>query len=188
VFSSAGASTGVGNFNWFRFVESSSPSTTTPYGGTPVALPGTVQAENFDVGAQGAAYLDTAAGNSGKAYRSTDVDVAATRDPSNGGYYVGWTRTGEWLQYTVDVTETRTYALHVRVANAGSGAAFRIEVDGADSTGAVSVPNTGGWDVWQTITLNGIPLSQGTRFIRLVMVAPNAENSGVGNYGYVSFE
>ena len=43
-----------------------------------------------------------------------------------GGSYLGWTREGEWLKYTVNATEARTYALHVRVANVGSGAAFRV--------------------------------------------------------------
>ena len=42
---------------------------------TPAALPGTVQAEDFDDGAAGVAYRDTTSGNSGGQYRSTDVDI-----------------------------------------------------------------------------------------------------------------
>ncbi|HJR58571.1 MAG TPA: carbohydrate-binding domain-containing protein [Vicinamibacterales bacterium] len=187
-----GTSGGVGNYNWFRFVEGTSASPAPPpspaYGGTPVALPGIVQAENFDVGSQGVAYSDASSGNSGGVYRSTDVDIGPTGDPSSGGYYVGWTRVGEWLNYTVNATQTRTYTVNVRLANVGSGATFRIEVDGVDRTGPVSVPNTGGWDVWQTIAVGGIPFNQGEHVIRLVMLTRNAENSGVGNFGYLSLQ
>jgi hypothetical protein len=78
--------------------------------------------------------------------------------------------------------------LNVRAANVGSGAAFRIEVDGIDLTGPLSVPNTGGWDVWRTLTVDGLRLSAGRHVMRLVMLTRNAENSGVGNYGYMTFE
>jgi hypothetical protein len=147
-----------------------------------------VQAENFDNGGEGVAYHDASIGNSGNVYRTTDVDLGPTTDALSGGYYVGWTREGEWLKYTVNATEARAYTLSVRVANVGSGAKFRVEVDGVDATGPVSVPNTSGWDVWQTVSLSGITLSQGPHVIRLVMVTRNVENSGVGNFGYLSFE
>jgi hypothetical protein len=190
VLASVGTGGGVGNFNWFRLVEGtpSPPSSTTPYGGIAVPLPGIVQAENFDIGAEGVAYHDTSAGNNGGVYRSTDVDISPTSDPSSGGYYVGWARVGEWLKYTVNVTETRNYTLNMRVANLGSGATFRVEVDGVDLTGSVSLPDTGGWELWQTLSVSGIPLSKGQRVIRLVMVTRNVENNGVGNYSYFSFE
>ena len=71
-------------------------SGSTPYGGTPAALPGTVQIENFDDGGSGVAYLDTTSGNSGGRYRATDVDIDSTTD-TGGGYNVGSTRPGEWL-------------------------------------------------------------------------------------------
>ena len=187
---SAATSGGVGNYNWFRFVaeDTTPPPPSTPaYGGTPAALPGLVQAENFDEGGQGMAYSDTTGHNSGGVYRTTAVDIGTTADPSSGGHYVGWTRVGEWLQYTVDVTQTRSYTLDVRVANEGSGASFRVEVDGIDRTGPIQLPNTGGWDTWQTLPIRDIPLTSGLRTIRLVMLTRNGENAGVGNFGYLQF-
>jgi hypothetical protein len=189
LFATATSSGAVGNYNWFRFVGSTSSSGTTPYGGTPVPLPGIVQVENYDIGGQGLAFHDTTAGNSGGAHRSDNVDIGPTNDPSSGGYYVGWTRAGEWLKYTVNVTETRDYTLHVRVANAGTGARFRVEVDGVNLTQSVTLPNTGGWEVWQTLTVPiPLSLSQGQHVIRLVMVGSNVENAGVGNYAHLIFE
>lgn len=186
VFENAASSGAAGNYNWFRL--SASPSSP-PLGDTPVALPvalpGVVEAENFDDGAQGTAYYDTSAGNNGGVYRATDVDIAA----HGAGYHVAWARVDEWLKYTVNVTVTRSYTLHMRVANLGSGATFRLEVDGIDMTGPVRLPNTGGWDTWQTITVPlQAPLSEGQRGIRLVMLTRNGENSGVGNYDYFSLQ
>lgn len=191
-FTAVTASRGAaGNYNWFRLAQGTSTETpsssSTPFGGTAAALPGIVQTENFDEGGQGLAYHDASSGNSGGAYRSTDVDVGATADPLSGGHFLGWARVGEWVKYTVNVTATRTYAMSVRVANLGSGATFRIEVDGVDRTGPISVPNTGGWDTWQTIPVP-ISLTQGQCVIRLVMLTPNAENTSVGNFGYFLFE
>jgi hypothetical protein len=186
VLVTVGTGGGAGNYNWFRFVESSPSST--PYGGTAAALPGIVQAQNFDEGGRGLAYYDTTAGNSGGAYRSGDVDLGPTTDAASGGYYVGWTRGGEWLTYTVNATQAKTYTVGVRVANVGNGATFRLEIDGVDRTGPIAVPNTGGWDAWRTIAVDGIPLPQGLHVIRLVMLTRNAENAGVGNFGYLQFQ
>ena len=51
--------------------------------------------------------------------------------------------------------------LEARVASAGQGGAFHVEVDGADATGPMLVPNTGGWQNWQTISRSAIPLTAG---------------------------
>jgi hypothetical protein len=181
VLLTAGSSGGVGNFNWFRLTEDSSPPATTPYGGTPVSLPGTVQMENFDLGVAEAAYHDTTAGNSGGAYRTTNVDIEPTTD-TGGGFNVGWTKAGEWLRYSVDVSATGTYTLETRVANVGTGATFRIEVDGVDRSGPITIPNTGAWQTWQTVSTPGIPLTSGLHAIRIVFGA--SSSGGTGNFNW----
>ena len=158
-----------------------------PFGGTPAAVPGTIQAENFDNGGQNVGYFDTTSGNSLPAgYRSgTDVDIESSSD-SGGGFDIGKTRAGEWLNYTVNVASAGTYNLNVRIANIGTGGAFRVEVDGVDKTGALAVPNTGGWQTWQTVTKTGISLTAGTHVVRLRMVTAGS-SGGVGNYNWLSF-
>src|SRR5262249_34139192 len=106
----------------------------TPFGGPAVVLPGTIEAENFDEGGPSVAYVDTTPGNKGGAYRQTDVDIEATSD-AGGGYDVAWTRAGEWLQYTANVSASGTYALELRVASASIGGTVRLDVDGLDATG-----------------------------------------------------
>ncbi len=46
-----------------------------PYGGVPWPIPGTIEAENYDLGGEGVAYHDATAGNSGGLYRTDDVDI-----------------------------------------------------------------------------------------------------------------
>lgn len=154
----------------------------TPYGGTAAAVPGTIQAENFDEGGEGVAYHDATAGNSGGRYRSTDVDIEATSD-SGGGYNVGWAGAGEWLQYTVNVARAGTYTLEARVANTGSGGAFHVKVNGVNVSGTVTVPSTGGWQRWQTVSRT-VTLGAGVQQLRLVLDT-NGTSGAVGNFNYL---
>jgi len=179
VFDSNGSTGGVANVNRIEFSRSSGAS---PYGGTPVVLPGTIEAENFDEGGASVAYFDTTPGNRGGAYRQTDVDIEATSDPG-GGWDIGWTRAGEWLQYTAQVTTPGTYALELRVASASTGGTLRVDVDGVDATGPLTVPNTGGWQTWTTIRKDGVVLHSGVHRVRLVFVA--AGTNGITNVNFL---
>ena len=162
---------------------SPAPGGSTPYNGTPVALPGTVQSENYDAGGEGVAYHDTTSGNSGGVYRSNNVDVQATTD-SGGGYTLAWTKAGEWLNYTVNVTVAGTYTLDVRVASNGAGGTFHIEVNGVNKTGTLTAPNTGGWQIFQTITKTGVTLAAGVQTIRVVMDSNSATTASVANMNW----
>ena len=161
---------------------SPSPGGSTPYSGTPVALPGSVQFENYDAGGEGVAYHDTTSGNTGGVYRRNSVDIAASTD-AGAGCLVGWTAAGEWLKYTVNVAAPGTYAIDVRVASNGAGGTFHIEVNGVNKTGPITVPNTGGWQTWQTITKTGVSLSAGTQVIRVVMDSIGASGS-IANFNW----
>ena len=108
------------------------------------------------------------AGNTGGQYRQTDVDIEATSDVG-GGYSLGYVSGGEWLAYRVLATATADYTLDARVASAGPGGTFHVEVDGIDATGPMVVPNTGGWQTWQTISRAGIPLTAGPHMLRVVI-------------------
>jgi carbohydrate binding protein with CBM6 domain/calcineurin-like phosphoesterase family protein/purple acid phosphatase-like protein len=180
-FDANGSTGGVANVNRLELTRSTG---TGPYGGTAVALPGTIEAENFDEGGASVAYFDTTAGNRGGAYRQTDVDIEGTTD-AGGGWNIGWVRAGEWLQYTADVSATGTYALELRVASASTGGTLRVEVDGVDVTGTLSMPNTGGWQAWRTIRKDGIVLQAGLRRIRLVFVG--AGTDGIANLNFLRF-
>ena len=154
---------------------SPTPSSSSPYTGTPIALPGRIEAENYDNGGEGVAYHDTTSGNSTGAYRSDDVDIRATSDTS-GTYNVKSIRAGEWLAYTVSIASAGAYTLTFRVASSGTGGTAHLAVDGNDVTGALALPDTGGWSVWQTFTKTGVSLPAGTHVLKLVF---DANGSGV---------
>jgi 3',5'-cyclic AMP phosphodiesterase CpdA len=157
------------------------PTGSTPYGGTPARVPGIVQAENFDEGGSGVAYRDEAAGNEGGAYRQTAVDIQATAD-EGGGYNVGWMTAGEWLAYTVDVAAAGSYRLDVRVASVAAGGRFHLESNGVDVSGPMTMPNTGGWQIWRTVIVPSVALAAGQQRLRLVLDA----NSPSGLFGNIN--
>ena len=64
-----------------------------PFGGTPWPVPGTVQAENYDLGGQGVGYNVSSVNGSDNSYRSDGVDLEVTTD-TGGGLDLGWTATG----------------------------------------------------------------------------------------------
>jgi hypothetical protein len=68
-------------------------ATDAPYGGTPAAVPGTVQAANYDTGGQGAGYSVAAVNGTASSYRSDGADLEACSD-TGCGYDLGWTASG----------------------------------------------------------------------------------------------
>ena len=173
----------LGNVNYFRWnAPGAPPPTSTPFGGTPWAVPGIIEAENFDDGGEGIAYHDLTAGNSGGAYRQTDVDISAATDVG-GGYTLSYVSAGEWLKYSVSVTAAGSYTLDARVASPGAGGTFHVEVDGVNVTGTLAVPNTGGWQAWQTITTSAIALTAGPHVLRVVFDT----NGATGYWGNLNY-
>jgi hypothetical protein len=182
VMDSVGESGAVGNFNWVSATSEGGEST--PYGGTAAALPGLVQAEHFDNGGEGHAYHDASSGNSGGAYRATDVDLEGTSD-AGGGYNIGWVSAGEWLNYSVQVATAGLYTIQIRVASPGVGGMCHLEVNGIDVTGAIPIPDTGGWQSWVTVSRSSVPLAAGTQVFRLVMDSVGSSGA-VGNINWIS--
>ncbi len=149
------------------------------YGGVRWAIPGTIQAENYDVGGQNVGYYDNSTGNSGGSYRSPDeVDIVPCNE---GGYFVGWSLPGEWMKYSVNVTSTGTYTLQARIACTESGKSFRIEMDGI-IIATVLPPVTGGIQNWLTVSIPNINLTAGNKIMKIYWI------TGWGvNINYVKF-
>ncbi|MEN6575090.1 MAG: carbohydrate-binding protein [Phycisphaerales bacterium] len=83
------------------------------------------------------------------------------------GFNVGWFDTGDWLEYLVDVEKAGRHTASLRVAldSAFAGGRGRLETD-AGVLWSFSVPATGGWQSWQTITAQ-VDLPAGKRLLRL---------------------
>ncbi|HUK34875.1 MAG TPA: carbohydrate-binding protein, partial [Vicinamibacterales bacterium] len=162
---------------------------TTPYGGTPLALPGTIQAANFDNGGEGVAYYDTTSGNTGGAYRPTDVDLQPS---SEGGYNIGWIAAGEWVNYTVSVPAAGSYTATLRVASPGGGGSLHIGFNGPSSVWkTVAIPETGDWQAWTSVAVP-VTLGAGVQQMTLlfdtagfnvsaIVVAAGSQSSGASS-------
>lgn len=140
-----------------------------PYTGSPVNIPGTVLAENYDTGGQDVAYYDFNGGNTGGAYRSEDVDVEAS---SIGGYNVGWFEPGEWVEYTINVGAAGTYDIIGQYASGMGGGSLHYEFSGATTvvSGQVNFGGTGGWQNWQSTPATSVALNAGQHVVRVAQL------------------
>ena len=110
--------------------------------GNPHAIPGKIEAEDFDVPGVGKgndSYKDMDSENHGDSdYRKgTGVDLY---QKSDGRIIVGYNQAGEWLEYTVNVAESGEYTLFASVASASETSSFKLSVDGGDVTDSIKVP------------------------------------------------
>ena len=129
-----------------------------------IAIPGIVEAENFNIGGEGIAYHDIDSVNNGGQYRPKEgVDIQSC---SEGGYNVGWTNKGEWLEYTVNVADSGKYKLDLRLAAGTANNQFHVEFDGVDKTGIITINSTGGFQTWITHSVN-VSLTAGIHLMRL---------------------
>ena len=154
------------------------PAANNAFGGTPWPIPGTIQVENFDNGGQDIAYYDSSPENLGGAFRPSEyVDMQNTTE---GVAYIGWTDPGEWMKYSVNVLSSGVYTLQARVASLNAVSSFRVEIDGI-TIATITSPNTGGYQVWQSVTVNNISLSAGYRQMRIYCL------TGGFNINFVTF-
>ncbi|HEY9048158.1 MAG TPA: PQQ-dependent sugar dehydrogenase [Ohtaekwangia sp.] len=150
-----------------------------PYGGTARNIPGRIEAEDFDTGGQSIAYNDLTTGNAGNSYRTTeDVDIQAC---SEGGFNLGWVLTTEWLEYTINVTTAGIYTGQVRIATTAAGKSMHVELDGQNISGTISLPNTGAFQTWQTVSFTTPSLTTGQKTLRIVF-----DSDGI-NTNYIHF-
>jgi len=130
-------------------------------------LPGKIEAESFDKCGEGVSYHDMDAANTGGAYRTGEgIDIESC---SEGGYDITNIKKGEWQAYTVQIDSAGSYYFDVRIAAADSGKTLHIEMDGSDITGQVKIPNTGGLQNWQTVTVTSSLLTKGKKSMIIYM-------------------
>ena len=140
-----------------------------------------IYAAHYDMGPTGKAYWDTDdasyqySGESftnwqtGWVYRNDGVDLYSNpNDTKSCGYYVGETKDGEWLQYTIEnPNEPGSWQLQLRYAINSGSSTVRITVNDRPATASTKLSSTGGYTTWATKTFTDIVLPKGTLRIRL---------------------
>ena len=131
-----------------------------PYGGSNWSIPGTIEAENYDIGGEGISYHDIDATNSGNTYRNDGVDITQ----EDGGNVIGWFKNGEWMEYTVN-TEGGLYDITIRTGtNLDYQQKIKVYLDDNLLT-TIDVPDNGSWDPMVSTTVNNIFIPGGNNQI-----------------------
>lgn len=146
----------------------------TPFNGVK-EIPGIIECEDFDAGAEGMSFHDSDYVNEGdvKDYRDNGGGVDLVK--GNGGTVIGYTAQGEWLEYTVNVSQAGEYEYEATVSSGNDGAAFSLSVikDGQMTQLAnVKVPKTGDNDWSKYKTVKGKlskPLEAGEQTLRITI-------------------
>ncbi len=151
---------------------------TLPFGGEAAILPGVIQVEHFDVGANGESYVDNTPGNTTPAeyppvnYRpGTDVDIAELWDEELGANHlmVMSPQNGEWLEYTVDISETVLYDISLRILNGISSNRMSVILDETDTVvNQAPMPVSGWWPLRERSLARCLELPEGLHTLRFV--------------------
>ncbi len=111
---------------------------------------------------------------------SGSITKEATSD-TGGGLDIKSPPAGAWTAYQILVPSESLYLLRLRVATATANQRLQIQIDGKDLGAAVSAPNTGGLQSWQTITLPPVSLNAGFHRIQVSWL------TGGVNLNYLQF-
>lgn len=158
----------------------------TPFKGKAIAIPGTVEAEDFDLGSEGAAFHDADTKNEGGNYRNSGVDIGGTEKP--GDFMIGWNNEGEWREYTINVATAGYYNVTAMVTCEKDAGYFTLYCDGKDLTGLVKGLNTNGWGKFAPLKLSSVYLPAGQHLLRLQNMKPSEETTLMLDYDKFIFE
>lgn len=139
-------------------------------------IPGMIDAVDYDIGNQLVAYSDVnykrvnsdpnqTVGNMGWVYRNDGVDIEVST-LEGVDYNVGWTEDGEWLEYTVEITEG-TYDIRAIVASPSGEGRIRLFLDERLVGVTANIPSTGGYQSWRQVNLGSDQFPVGTHTLRL---------------------
>ncbi len=141
-----------------------------------ILIPGIVEVEDYDKGGAGVAYYDTDRKNEGGVYRNDGVDIVETTD----GYAVGYTKTGEWLEYTLNVDFDDEYTVEANMANGNAAPKVDLIFDGKDTCSLTGKSVKNDWDTY-SLAKGKVNLKAGEHTMRLVF------NNNYTNIDFVKF-
>jgi len=179
-------------------------------------VPGRIECEYFDLGGEGIAYHDMDSINNGSGklnpangtylneFRMKEgVDLSYTKsnnidnnaynlvNPEMNHLYVGWTKPGEWINYTIHVKKTANYKIGLMYTCNGAGG-ISFSLDGHGLTDTIEIPTTHHdgdsvawrqWHHWNYVDhLAEVNIEKGMHVLTL-----HTRIQGDMNYDYVVF-
>ena len=135
-----------------------------------------IEAEHYDVGGQDVAFNDDGVKQGDFNFRPGDnVDVGGKSNAS-GGKAVGYTKNGEWLEYTIDSAAPGDYGLTLRYSSGLSSGVGDVRVlldsgNGFATLGTIDLASTGNWNAFSQKKLAApVALGSGKSVLRLEVV------------------
>lgn len=159
---------------WADTVETT-PLVREAFSGEPAAIPGVIEAENYDKGGNRFSFYDKDASNKGEIYREDAVDVVTLDGATcNGdackGYAIGYTEAGEWLEYSVKVAADGKYGVRANVATASETSKIQLLVDGKVLLDTITIDKVDTtWNVYKEMDIGTANLTAGEHILRLVI-------------------
>ena len=155
-----------------------------PYNDNIHQIPGIIEAGHYDyfeggIG-QGISYDDLTQSNNGN-FRTTEYVDSSVVD--NEGATIGWIGAGEWLEYSISVSQSGYYNMEYRYAsdNPNGGGPFQLEIDDVPISNKLEVSSTDSWDDFMSKTINDIPIRKGEHVLKIKF------ESGEFNLGKLTF-
>lgn len=179
-------------------------------------IPGKIECEFYNEGGEGLAYHDSDSVNNGsgklnpangtylnefRMKEGVDISYTKSNNIDNNPYskvpplmnqlYVGWTKPGEWINYTVRVEHTAVYNLGLMYTANGDGA-IAIDIDGKEIAKDIKVVSTHddrdtvAWRQWhhwnKADSLTSFKIEKGLHVLTLKVVG-----NGNMNFDYLEF-
>ena len=138
---------------------------------SPAAIPGKIEAENYDLGGNRVSFYDKSSANEGGFYRKDAVDIVAldSADLSK-GYAIGHTNEGEWLEYTVNVAKTATYAVELLMATASEKAGVQLFIDNKAVSDTIYAKQGEDWSNYSAVQSKLGEIAAGEHIIKMQIV------------------
>ncbi len=138
------------------------------YQNQPHKIPGKIEAENFDEGGMDNAYRDSDSENKGDAKFRTDEGVDIVIGGSEKA--VGYTLSGEWLEYTINVSASGAYKLTINAASGSESSSVMFFIDDEPLTDTLKIPKTDtSWNVYRTFDGGEVSLTAGEHVLKMLV-------------------
>jgi hypothetical protein len=191
VASGSGYVVGAASTGTVKLADDDSPVTQAPYLGTPFVVPsgGLIEAENFDVGGNIVSFRVPQSLYRPNDYRTGFLPpISASTDPNGGGYVLDQIPGESFMEYTTNVTAAGLYTVKLRYAAGGSGGVIHIQANDVNLSGPVTLPSTGGWNQWQTLSIPGLALAAGPQVLGITFETPAVAGESVASVNWFSAE
>ena len=139
--------------------------------GKAIAIPGKIEAENYDLGGSRVSFYDKSSANEGGAYRKDAVDIVAldSADLSK-GYALGYTQDGEWLEYTVNVAKTAKFTVEVQMATASEKAGVQLFIDNKAVSDSIIAKQGEDWSTYTAVQSQLGEIAAGEHVLKMQIV------------------